>query len=105
MPFDTAAHQWSDGLSRLAQAPADERDALERVTSAIQARLRQRLGGPYTSEELVALYEEGTTWCSEVALEVAPDEPYAWDARTVVDAAFGRYLQGATDYAGGKRIT
>jgi hypothetical protein len=34
---------------------------------------------------------------------VAPDEPYAWDARTVADAAFGRYLREATDFAGGRR--
>ncbi len=25
--------------------------------------------------------------------------------RTVADAAFGRYLRGATDYAGGRRLS
>jgi hypothetical protein len=35
---------------------------------------------------------------------VAPDDPYAWDARTVADAAFARYLREATDFAGGRRL-
>jgi hypothetical protein len=36
-------------------------------------------------------------------MNVAPDEPSAWDASVVVDAAFARYLREATDYAGGRR--
>ena len=34
---------------------------------------------------------------------VAPDAPWAWDARTVADAAFLRYLRDARDFAGGRR--
>ena len=33
-----------------------------------------------------------------------PEQPYAWDVRVVADAAFARYLRGATDYAGGRRL-
>ena len=33
---------------------------------------------------------------------IAPDEPWAWEAGVVVDAAFGRYLREAADYAGGR---
>ena len=76
---------------------------LERVTRQIQDELRRRLGGPFTSEELADLYDEGTGWCSDLAYALAPEQPYAWDARVVADAAFARYLREATDYAGGRR--
>ena len=97
--------QWQDGLRRLGEAPPDEQRMLERVTQAIEAELRRRLGGAFTSAELAGLYEQGTDWAADIAVSVAPDDPYAWDARTVADAAFGRYLRAATDYAGGRRVT
>jgi hypothetical protein len=104
VPFDTAADQWTAGLRRLEQAPGDQRQVLERVTAQIEAGLRRRLGGPFTSEELAELYDQGTAWCSDLAYATAPDQPYAWDVRVVADAAFARYLRGATDYAGGRRL-
>lgn len=105
MSFESAYAQWQDGLRRLADAAPGERRMLERVTRAIEDELRRRLGGAFTSEELAALYEdEGTGWCTDLAVVVAPEDPYAWDARTVADAAFGRYLRGATDFAGGRRL-
>ncbi len=102
--FENALAQWEDGLRRLADAPDDEQRMLERVTEAIQADLRRRLGGAFTTDELVDLYEQGTDWATDVAVSVAPEDPYAWDVRTVADAAFGRYLRSATDYAGGRRL-
>ena len=105
MPFDTASDQWAAGLRRLETAPAEQRPVLERVTRRIEAELRRRLGGPFTTEELADLYDEGTGWCTDLAVEVAPDEPFAWDARVVADAAFGRYSRAATDYAGGRKIS
>ena len=104
MSFETALMQWQDGLRRLAEAPPEERRMLERVSAAIEAELRRRLGGAFTSDELADLYEEGTDWATDLAVSVAPEDPYAWDARTVADAAFGRYLRGATDFAGGRRL-
>jgi len=103
VPFETASDQWTAGLRRLEEAPPDQRQALERVTRLIEADLRRRLGGPFTSEELADLYDRGTDWCSDVAYAAAPEQPYAWDVRVVADAAFGRYLREATDYAGGRR--
>ena len=38
-----------------------------------------------------------------VAVSTAPDDPSAWDVRVVGDAAFGRYVREASDYAGGRR--
>ena len=96
--------QWREGERRLAEAPAAEQDALERVTRRITAELRRRLGGAFSAEELSDLYEdEGTGWCVDMAIHTAPGHPYAWDARVVADAAFARYLRGAVDYAGGRR--
>ena len=103
MSFETAVEQWRDGERRLADAPPEQQPVLERVTMRIVADLRRRLGGAFTSEELAELYEQGTGWCIDVAVAVAPDEPYAWDARVVADAAFARYLRSAADFAGGRR--
>jgi len=104
VPWDTASDQWQAGLDRLTLAPPDERPVLERVTRAVEAELRRRLGGAFTADELVELYDAGTDWCSDLAIALAPDDPYAWDVRVVADAAFARYLRGATNFAGGRRV-
>src|SRR3954468_9577104 len=105
MAFDLAIHQWQGGERRGRDPPADQRGALERVTARIHDQLRRRLGVPFTVDELVAIYEqEGTGWATDVAYQVAPGAPWAWDARVVADAAFARYLREATDYAGGRRV-
>jgi hypothetical protein len=102
--FDVVAFQWREGERRLAAAPREQRPTLERVVDAVVADLRRRLGGPYSSSELADLYAQGTSWCTDIAYRVAPEDPYAWDPRIVADAAFGRYLRGAGDYAGGRRL-
>jgi hypothetical protein len=101
--FETANYQWQQGERRLRAEPAERRPRMERVTEALVAELRRRLGGRFSCEELVALYDDGTSWCLQVAMKVAPDDPFAWEAGVVVDAAFGRYLREAADYAGGRR--
>jgi hypothetical protein len=103
-PFDTAHPQWLEGDRRLEAAPAQERPALEHVVERIVMELRQRLGATFTVDELAEVYDQGTSWCLDVAIAAAPEAPYAWDQRTVADAAFARYLRRATDYAGGRRI-
>jgi len=104
MAFENAMAQWQEGLRRLADAAPDERRMLERVTAAVEAELRRRLGGAFTTDELADLYDQGTDWVTDLAVSVAPDDPYAWDVRTVGDAAFGRYVRSATDFAGGRRL-
>ena len=103
MSFETAIYQWQQGERRLRAAPADRQPRLERVSEALVAELRRRLGGRFSSEELVELYERGTSWGLQVAMKVAPEDPDAWEAGVVIDAAFARYLREATDYAGGRR--
>jgi hypothetical protein len=101
--FENANYQWQQGERRLRAEPPERRRATERVTDALVAELRRRLGGRFSSDELVALYERGTSWCLQIAMTVAPEEPWAWDSAVVVDAAFARYLHEAADYAGGRR--
>ena len=104
-PFDTATFQWQEGERRLRDASPDQRPTLDRVTERILAELRRRLGGPFTTTELVELYErQGTDWAMEQAMRAAPEDPWAWDPRIVTDAAFARYLREATDFAGGRRL-
>jgi hypothetical protein len=103
VPFETALEQWREGERRLAEAPPEQQRTLDRVVGRIEAELRRRLGGAFTTDELADLYDEGTAWCTDLAVAVAPDEPWAWDARIVADAAFARYLRRATDFAGGRR--
>lgn len=101
--FETAIQQWQAAERRMREADPALAEAQERVVDAIVAQLRRRLGGAFTSDELVALYEQGTDWCLDLAARVAPDAPWAWDTQIVADVAFGRYVRGATDYAGGRR--
>jgi hypothetical protein len=96
---------WQDGQRRLRTAPPEDRPALDRVTDEIVAELRRRLGGPFTTDELTALYlEQGTDWCFDVATRAAPAAPAAWDVATVAGAAFARYVREASDFGGGRRI-
>ena len=101
--FETALVQWREGERRMAGAPPEQRPALEAAASAIEAELRRRLGGSFTTDELAELYDGGTDWCTDLAAAVAPEAPWAWDARTVADGAFLRYLRDARDFAGGRR--
>ena len=105
MPFETALPQWDEGAHRLQQAPPDRRGALHAITDRVVTELRRRLGGPFTTDELVDLYDAGTSWVTDVAAAAAPEDPELWDVRIVGDAAFARYLREASDFAGGRRLT
>jgi hypothetical protein len=100
--FENAVYQWRRGERRLSEAPPEQKPLLEGVTAALVAELRRRLGGRFAAGELVELYERGCDWCLQVAMRIAPEDPWAWEAGVVVDAAFGAYLREAADYAGGR---
>ena len=102
MGVESAIYSWQQGERRLAAEPPERAVRLERITDALVAELRRRLGGRFSSRELVELYRAGTAWCLPIAMKMAPEDPWAWDGATVVDAAFARYLREATDYAGGR---
>jgi hypothetical protein len=98
-----ALQYWREGERRLLAGAPERRRALDRVVDAVYAELRRRLGGAFTSGELIALYEGGISWCLQVAVDTEPDRPWAWDA-WIADAAFQRYLREARDYAGGRLL-
>jgi hypothetical protein len=102
--FDSAIQQWREGERRFSQAPAERSVLLQRITDTLVVELRKRLGGRFSTEELVELYGRDTSWCLQLAMDIAPDDPWAWDSRVVVDAAFARYLREAVDFAGGRLI-
>lgn len=102
--FENAINQWREGERRLSRASPDQSHLLQRIADSLVVELRKRLGGRFSAEELAELYGKGTSWCLQLAMEIAPEDPWAWDSRTVVDAAFARYLREAVDYAGGRLI-
>jgi hypothetical protein len=103
--FDAVAGLWEDGLSRLRELDEGERRKVESVVELLTLELRRRVGVGFTTDELARYYlQEGTDWCFEVAIRLAPETPAAWDMTTVAGAAFGRYLRFASDYGGGRRM-
>lgn len=102
MELARAIELWREGEHRLQVAAPDRRPTLERISATLVTELRRRLGGRFTARELAELYSRGTSWCLQSAMRLAPEDPWAWDSGVVVDAAFGRYLREAVDYAGGR---
>jgi hypothetical protein len=91
---------WQDGERRLSVLGGPDRATAQRVVDALLTDLHRRLGGPFTVQELATLYlAEGTDWCFDLAVRVAPTTPEAWDLTTVAGTAFARYAREAADYA------
>ncbi|MFZ0091773.1 MAG: hypothetical protein WAL63_19880 [Solirubrobacteraceae bacterium] len=102
--YDTLIGLWQEGQRRLAAADPADRAAMERVVDELVVALRRRLGGVFSVEELARLYvEQGTDWCFDIAVRVAPGRPAAWDLPAVAGAAFARYAREASDYTTGRR--
>jgi hypothetical protein len=96
---------WLDGQRRLRESEPSDRAASERVVEELLTALRRRLGGQFTVAELAQLYlTQGTDWCFEIAVRVAPGTPAAWDMTMVAGTAFARYAREAVDYATGRRL-
>lgn len=102
---DRALEQWREGEQRVDGLPDDRlRSKAQDLIAQTLVQLRRRLGGPFTVEELADLYEQGTDWVVEIAHTLAPDDPALWDPRLIADATFARYVRGARDFAGGRRL-
>jgi len=102
--YETAVQQWREGERLAAGAEPAQRIAIDRVIDRIVNELRRRLGSAFTTDELVELYDAGTSWALDLAVATAPGAPWAWEQRVVADAAFARYVRDAVDYAGGRRL-
>jgi hypothetical protein len=105
-PLDNALYQWEEGNARLRELSRDPRMAgrVNRAVEAVRDELRRRIGPTFSTSELADLYARGTDWTLDLAVSVAPGAPFAWDPRTVADAAFARYVREAADFAGGRRL-
>jgi hypothetical protein len=102
-PLDNALFQWESGKRRLDEIEGPrERRMADRVVDAIREELRRRIGPTFSAGELAELYGEGTDWCQQVAIDVAP--AMEEEAQSLGDAAFWLYLRGATDFAGGRKL-
>ena len=102
--YDDLIGLWQDGPRLISAADPRDRAAMDRVVDELVVQLRRRLGGPFTVNELARLYiEQGTDWCFDVAVRVAPNRPAAWDLPTVAGAAFAIYARQAIDYTTGRR--
>jgi hypothetical protein len=102
-PLDNALFQWESGKRRLDEFEEPrERRMADRVVEAVRDELRRRIGPTFSAVELAGLYGEGTDWCQQVAIDVAP--AMEEEAQSLGDAAFWLYLRGATDFAGGRKL-
>jgi hypothetical protein len=102
-PLDNALFQWESGKRMLDEIDDPRRRRLaDRVVNAIRDELRRRIGPTFSAGELAELYAEGTDWCQQVAIDVAP--AIEEEAQSLGDAAFWLYLRGATDFAGGRKL-
>jgi hypothetical protein len=102
--YETLIGLWQEGQRGLARADPADRAAMERVIDELVVQLRRRLGGPFTVQELARLFvEQGTDWCFDIAVRLAPNRPAAWDLTTVAGCAFARYAREAIDYTTGRR--
>jgi hypothetical protein len=102
-PLDNALFQWESGKRRLDEIEDPrERRMADRVVDAMREDLRRRIGPTFSAGELAELYSEGTDWCQQVAIDVAP--AMEEEAQALGDAAFWLYLRGATDFAGGRKL-
>ena len=102
--FENALFEWEEGRRRLralSEDPAARRRA-DRIVDAIREELRRRVGITFTAAELADCYGQGTEWCLQLAMEIAPGTA---DAQALADAAFWLHLQSASDFAGGRRLT
>lgn len=79
----------------------DSRRLADRIVEAIREELRRRVGITFSAAELAECYSQGTEWCQGIAMGIAPGIS---DGQALADAAFWLHLQGATDFAGGRRL-
>jgi len=103
--FEQLFGLWEEGAGVVANAQPRYRGALDSVVEVVVAELRKRLGGRFTTGQLARYYlEQGTEWCLELAMRIAPSTPEAWDVTAISGAAFVRCARFASDFGGGRRV-
>ena len=88
-----ARTHWQEGQRRVAEAGGE----LDVAVEAVMDEIRRRLGA-FEIHELSDLYAAGTDWADAIAHSAGAGRDTAW----VVDAAFWRFSQHSSDFAGGR---
>ena len=96
-----ALQQWQAGEKRLADAPAPERPAWIGAEGSI---LGHRRGGFGSWADGGGPLESSGRLTVDALADRLDGGPDALSVRTVADAACARYLRGAVDFAGGRRL-
>jgi hypothetical protein len=103
--FEELFGLWEEGAGVVARTEPPYRGPLDSVVAVVVAELRKRLGGTFTTAELARCYlEQGTEWCLELAMRIAPSTPEVWDVTAISGAAFVRCARFASDFGGGRRV-
>ena len=102
--LDVARFHWDEGVRRLESFRGDAQRyrQLATLVDAVADQLRRRVGQTFTLAELAAAYPGAEEWVREAVVERVPARDArvgVGDAALVLDAAFGHYARGATDYA------
>lgn len=95
-----ARARWEEGEQSVQRHSGDSRrrDVLEQVVEALMQELEKRIGQIFSTLELAELQDGAERWCTEIAHDVAPEQPWAWEMDVVQNAAFHRYARRASDY-------
>jgi hypothetical protein len=91
-----ARFAWEEGVRRLRE-PDAHGPARARVVDAVQRELRRRVGTDFSLADLARAYAESASWYLDLAAQVAPTTPEAWDPQVALDGAFGLYMRRARD--------
>lgn len=96
----TVRQEWADGYRALQESASDPRrhDQLVAQVEAVTDELRRRVGGAYTTAELVAAYRNAEDWARATVPDRAPAPGWPRTLSLVVAAAFHQYARGAVDY-------
>ena len=102
--LDVARFQWEEAMRRLdcERADAVRYRQLAALVDAVADGLRRRVGQTFTLAELAAAYQGSDDWVRETIVDETPAQAARVgirDAALVLDAAFGQYARGASDYS------
>lgn len=92
--------RWESGEQRVDRQFGDgeRREVIEYVIEGILSELERRIGQSFSTLELANQLDSAEQWALDVAHTRAPNQPWAWDMDTVLDAACYRYARRANDY-------
>jgi hypothetical protein len=95
---ESARRDWAEGYRRLQADTSGLPGGVHAQVAAISEELRRRVGGIYTTAELVGAYRDSERWAREAVAEASPMPGWERTVAVATDAAFYVYARGAVDY-------